>query len=245
MDKRFGLLGRNISYSFSQGYFTEKFKELGLTGYSYVNFDVQKIEDFQEIINSTKGLVGFNITIPYKEAIFPYLTAIDPEAKEIGAVNVVKVVPNGLKGYNTDVHGFKESLRPHLKPWHTNALILGTGGASKAVAHALKSLQIPYKYVSRTASSGKIGYGDLNAATISKHTVIINCTPLGTFPNVEQKPAIPYQFLTDRHLVFDLIYNPPQTSFMKHAQAQGATAVNGHEMLKLQAEKAWEIWNEN
>ncbi len=244
MRRKFGLLGRNISYSFSKGYFTEKFETLGLKDHSYVNFDVQQIEDIATIVKDTEGLVGFNITIPYKEAIFPYLSEVDPKAEAIGAINVVKVMENGLKGYNTDVIGFERSIAPHLKKQHQKALILGTGGASKAVEFALKSLGLHCQFVSRTASENKWSYDQLNKDIMEQHTLIINCTPLGTFPNIENKPDIPYQYITKEHLVFDLIYNPKTTSFMKQAQANGATAVNGHQMLKLQAEAAWEIWND-
>ncbi|MCX2678466.1 shikimate dehydrogenase [Galbibacter sp. EGI 63066] len=244
MDKLFGLVGKNISYSFSQGYFTEKFKELGLDDHSYVNFDLQDIKEIKAVLQKNTNLVGFNITIPYKEAIIPFLTEMDSKAAEIGAVNVVKVSDSKLTGYNTDVHGFEKSIAPFIKPSHKKALILGTGGASKAVAHALKTLGIDIKFVSRTAKEDRFTYDELSKDVISEYTVIVNCTPLGTFPNVEQKPAIPYEFLSDQHLVYDLIYNPSETSFMAHAKKQGATAVNGHKMLKLQAEKAWEIWND-
>jgi shikimate dehydrogenase len=244
MSKKFGLLGRNISYSFSKGYFTEKFNELGLQDHSYVNFDVPKIEDIKTIVETTPDLVGFNITIPYKEAIFPYLTEIDSKAQAIGAINVVKVQKNGLKGYNTDVIGFERSIAPHLGKQHQKALILGTGGASKAVAFALKSLGLSYQFVSRTSGENKWSYDQLNQDIIKEYTVIVNCTPLGTYPNVENKPDLPYEHITKDHLVYDLIYNPPTTSFMKYAQEKGATALNGHLMLKLQAEAAWEIWNQ-
>src|SRR5690606_13322471 len=190
MSRKFGLLGRNISYSFSKGYFTEKFKTLGLTDHSYVNFDVPQIEDIEAIVKNTNDLVGFNITIPYKEAIFPYLSEVDPKAKAIGAINVVKVLENGLKGYNTDVIGFERSIAPHLKEHHKKALILGTGGASKAVEFALKSLGLSCQLVSRTASDHKWSYEQLDQDIMKHYTVIINCTPLGTFPNVENKPAI-------------------------------------------------------
>lgn len=243
MSRKFGLLGKNISYSFSKGYFTEKFKTLDLKDHSYVNFDVPKIEDIEAIVKNTEDLVGFNITIPYKEAIFPFLTEVDRKAQAIGAINVVKVQENGLKGYNTDVIGFERSIAPHLTKQHQKALILGTGGASKAVAFALKSLGLSCQFVSRTAGENKWSYEQLNKDIMSEYTVIVNCTPLGTFPNIDDKPAIPYMHITKEHLVYDLIYNPETTSFMKHAQAKGATSLNGHQMLKLQAEAAWEIWN--
>ncbi|WP_417444269.1 shikimate dehydrogenase family protein [Joostella sp.] len=244
MNKHFGLLGKDISYSFSSGYFTKKFEKLGLTNHSYVNFDLQNVEEIKDVLSNDKEIVGFNITIPYKEAIIPFLTEIDPKAEEIGAVNTVKVTENGLKGYNTDIYGFQKSIEPHIKPTHKKALILGTGGASKAVKHALIDLGLEYKYVSRSASEDKFSYEMLTKEVMEEYHVIVNCSPVGTFPNVDQKPAIPYEFLTENHLVFDLIYNPPKTAFMKHAEANGAKAVNGSKMLELQAEKAWEIWRE-
>lgn len=242
--RHFGLLGKNISYSFSAGYFTEKFKQLGLDNHSYVNFDLQNIVEIKNVLAEDKDIIGFNITIPYKEAIIPFLTEIDPKAKEIGAVNTVKVTKNGLKGYNTDVYGFYKSIEPYIKSYHKKALILGTGGASKAVKHALIDLGLEIQFVSRTASENKLSYDMLTKEIIEQHQVIVNCSPIGTFPNTEAKPAIPYEFLTEKHLVFDLIYNPPQTAFMKYAKANGATSVNGSKMLELQAEKAWGIWNE-
>ncbi|MEJ4088766.1 shikimate dehydrogenase [Galbibacter orientalis] len=241
--RHFGLLGKNISYSFSAGYFTEKFKQLDLDNHSYVNFDLQNIEEIKNVLAQDKDIVGFNITIPYKEAIIPFLTEIDPKAKEIGAVNTVKITKNGLKGYNTDVYGFYKSIEPFIKSHHKKALILGTGGASKAVKHALIDLGLEIQFVSRTASENKLSYEMLTKQVMEQHQVIVNCSPIGTFPNTEVKPAIPYEFLTEEHLVFDLIYNPPKTAFMKYAEANGATAVNGSKMLELQAEKAWEIWN--
>ena len=240
--RHFGLLGKNISYSFSAGYFTEKFKQLDLDNHSYVNFDLQNIEEIKNVLAQDKDIVGFNITIPYKEAIIPFLTEIDPKAKEIGAVNTVKITKNGLKGYNTDVYGFYKSIEPFIKSHHKKALILGTGGASKAVKHALIDLGLEIQFVSRTASENKLSYEMLTKQVMEQHQVIVNCSPIGTFPNTEAKPAIPYEFLTEGHLVFDLIYNPPKTAFMKYAEANGATAVNGSKMLELQAEKAWEIW---
>ncbi|MCM5664154.1 shikimate dehydrogenase family protein [Galbibacter mesophilus] len=245
MNKLFGLLGKNISYSFSKGYFTEKFKELGISDtHTYVNFDLKEVSEIEKVLAEKPNTVGFNVTIPYKEAIIPYLSDIDKKAKEIGAVNVVKVTEDGLKGYNTDVDGFENSIKPHLKSSHKNALILGTGGASKAVKYALENMGMQCTYVSRTASEGKISYESLSKEVMEKNLVIVNCTPLGTHPNIELRPAIPYEFITDEHLVFDLIYNPSQTTFMKLAEENGAFALNGHEMLKLQAEKAWEIWND-
>ncbi|MDO3694247.1 shikimate dehydrogenase [Wenyingzhuangia sp. chi5] len=246
MDKvTFGLVGKNISYSFSRGYFGEKFQKLGLENHQYVNFDLQKISVLEEIINAKEnGLKGLNVTIPYKQEVQPFLSSIDVDAKEIGAVNTIKLNDDGTAvGYNTDVYGFQKSLEPLLKSHHTKALILGTGGASKAVAFAFKKLGIDYKFVSRTATEDRWSYDQLNEEIIKEYTVIVNCSPLGTSPKVELKPEIPYQFLNSNHLLFDLIYNPSETTFLRLGKEQGAAIKNGLEMLELQAEKSWSIWN--
>ena len=241
---RFGLIGRQISYSFSRKYFSEKFKTERLP-HAYQNFDLESISEIEHTIKSTENLKGFNVTIPYKESIIPYLDRLDKTAEAIGAVNTVKILKNGtLKGYNTDYYGFKKSLTPYLKPYHKRALILGTGGASKAIAFALGQLNISYDFISRPQNSkALLSYEDLNEALIQKYSIIINCTPLGTFPNIEVCPNIPYHALTERHLLYDLIYNPEETQFLKNGKAQGACTINGLKMLQLQAEKAWKIWN--
>ncbi|SDB20759.1 shikimate dehydrogenase [Flavobacteriaceae bacterium MAR_2010_188] len=241
----FGLVGKNISYSFSKGYFAEKFKKMNLP-YTYENFDLQQISDIKNILSSNPELIGFNVTIPYKEEILPFLNQIDETAKRIGAVNTVKVSRSGeLKGYNTDTYGFKKSLKPLLKPNHKTALILGTGGASKAVAHTLKQLNISYDYVSRTANKkSKFLYSDLTEQIIHSYSIIINCTPIGTFPDVNNCPDIPYEGLTENHILYDLVYNPPVTKFLACGEMKGAQVINGSEMLQFQAEKAWHIWNE-
>ncbi len=240
----FGLLGRNISYSFSRGYFGGKFKELDLNDYSYVNFDLQDINELSKVIIEKKNsLRGFNVTIPYKEEVIPFLDKIDKKAAAIGAVNTVKVSKNGkLKGYNTDYFGFKNSLKPFLSKEHKKALILGTGGASKAVAFALKSLDITPTFVSRKASDNVITYQELNEEVVKENLVIVNCTPLGTHPNINQAPDIPYDFIGESHVLYDLIYNPSKTLFLQKGESKGAQIKNGLEMLELQAEKAWEIW---
>ncbi|WMI67829.1 shikimate dehydrogenase [Mangrovimonas sp. YM274] len=241
---KLGLLGRNISYSFSKGYFSKKFETESLP-YVYENFDLERISEFNSVLQNNPELIGFNVTIPYKEQIIPLLNTLDDTAKEIGAVNTVKVQKDGtLKGYNTDYYGFQASLQPFLKAQHKTALILGTGGASKAVAYALKNLGISFEFVSRTPRENvKFIYKDLTEDIIKEHTVIINCTPLGTHPNVNQCPDIPYDGLTPDHLVYDLIYNPEQTKFLTCGDIKNAITVNGSKMLELQAEKAWEIWN--
>jgi shikimate dehydrogenase len=241
----FGLLGKNISYSFSRGYFTEKFKELNLIKNKYVNFDIQKIEHFPAIVKEAENLKGMNVTIPYKEEVLKYLDKLDSTAKKIGAVNTIKFTKRGnLKGYNSDVVGFESSIKPLLKNHHKKALILGTGGASKAIAYALKKNKIKYKFVSRNPEGKKeISYDSLTQELLHKYVVIINCTPLGTSPDIEKCPNIPYQYLTNKHLLFDLIYNPEVSTFLSKGKEKGATIKNGNEMLELQAEESWRIWN--
>ena len=238
---KFGLIGKDISYSFSKNYFTLKFKKLGLNDYEYVNFDLKSIDEFKDLI--IKELKGLNVTIPYKENIIEFLDEIDEEAKLIGAVNTIKIDKRGnLKGYNTDVYGFEESLKPRLKKSHKKALVLGTGGASKAVCYVLDKLNIDYLIVSRTPEKTQISYTDLNRSLLEKHTIIINCTPLGTYPKVEEYPKIPYDCITKKHLLYDLIYNPEKTRFLKEGEKRGADISNGLKMLELQAEKSWNIW---
>ena len=241
----FGLLGRNISYSFSSGYFKEKFADLELENHQYQNFDLPVIEEFSMLLKKQENLYGMNVTIPYKQEVIPVLDEIDSEAKEIGAVNTIKFLENGkIKGFNTDVFGFLNSLKPLLEEHHTKALILGTGGASKAVAFALQKLQIDFKFVSRNPSKeNEISYAELSEEIITAHTIIINCTPLGTFPETDLCPDIPFQFITSKHLLFDLIYNPSVTTFLQNGKNNGAKIKNGLEMLQLQAEESWRIWN--
>jgi len=238
---KFGLVGRNISYSFSKTYFTQKFKTLHLHDCEYSNFDMQTIKEFTEVI--AKGVKGLNITIPYKEQVIRFLDEIDKEALEIGAVNTIKISNNKLKGFNTDVYGFEESLKPLLQKHHTKALILGTGGASKAVAFVLRKLSIDYLMISRNPIKGQISYQDITKSILKKYTVIINCTPLGTYPKVTTCPDIPYIDITDKHLLYDLIYNPLKSKFLSKGEERGASISNGLKMLELQAEKSWEIWN--
>ncbi|RKR07087.1 shikimate dehydrogenase [Maribacter vaceletii] len=240
---KFGLVGKDISYSFSRGYFSDKFKNMGLHNYSYVNFDLENIEEFPEIIQKSEVINGFNVTIPYKEAVMPFLQSLDTDAKKIGAVNTIKITEQGLKGYNTDTYGFKHTILPHLKEHHKKALILGTGGASKAVAFVFKELGIEFTFVSRNSGANKLSYQELTKTVLEDYTVIVNCTPLGTHPNILEKPAIPYNHITKKHLLFDLIYNPEKTAFLRAGEAQGAAICNGQKMLELQAEKSWEIWN--
>jgi len=240
---KFGLIGKNISYSFSKGYFTKKFKNLNLKHHSYENFDLDTVAEFVDLLEANPDVRGFNVTIPYKEAILPFLNKIDDTAFQIGAVNTIKVSNKKFIGYNTDVIGFQKSIEPHIKPHHKNALILGTGGASKAVAYVFAQLGINYRFVSRSPEKGQFDYADLNEKVFQEYTVIVNCTPLGTHPDIEKFPDIPYDFLEKKHLLFDLIYNPEKTAFLAFGESQGASIANGQKMLELQAEASWEIWN--
>ncbi len=242
----FGLVGKNISYSFSKNYFSDKFTKLQLINHKYVNFDIEKIKDFPEIVNQFKAsLRGCNVTIPYKESIFNHLDEVDPVANEIGAVNTIKFTKRGvLVGYNTDVFGFEKSIVPLLKTHHTKALILGTGGASKAVAYVLRKLKIDYYKVSRSPNGEReLSYADLSDKLLKEYFLIINTSPLGTFPKIDEKPMIPYQFITNKHLLYDLIYNPVETAFLTEGKKRGTQIKNGFEMLELQAEESWRIWN--
>jgi len=240
--RRFGLIGRDISYSFSPGYFKSKFDTLGLADCSYEIFDLPDIDKLPEIL-SKNTLSGLNVTIPYKTAICPYLDELDADASEIGAVNTICFTKTGLKGYNTDVIGFVNSLGPLLLPTDKAALILGTGGAAQAIAFGLTKLGIDYRFVSRSSGEGNLRYEELESATLKSFQILINTTPLGTYPQVQEAPPIPYKFLTRSHLLYDLIYNPELTAFLKSGQKAGARIKNGLEMLHLQAEASWEIWN--
>jgi shikimate dehydrogenase len=241
---KLGLLGKNISYSFSRTHFTNKFENESLP-FTYENFDMETISEFPSVLKNNPDLVGLNVTIPYKEQIIPYLDSIDSVAKNIGAVNTITISESGkLKGFNTDAYGFKISIEPYLKPHHKSALILGTGGASKAVAYTLKTLNIDFNYVSRTPNKlAKYTYSDLTESIIKLNPIIINCTPVGTHPNINDYPKIPYDGISKDHLLFDLIYNPLQTKFLSYGVSKGATTCNGLKMLELQAKKAWDIWN--
>ncbi len=243
----YGLIGFPLGHSFSKKYFTEKFAREGISA-QYLNFEIDDISRLQEILDRHPDLCGFNVTIPYKEKILPYLTAITPEAQEIGAVNVVKVNRHdgrlSLTGYNSDVIGFRESLRPFLQSHHTHALILGSGGASKAVRVGLHQLGIYSQTVSRTSCVQCIPYTAIDVDILQQYSVIINTTPLGMYPDIAICPSIPYEYLNEQHLLYDLVYNPRETLFMQKGRRQGATVCNGMEMLILQAEEAWRFWRE-
>jgi shikimate dehydrogenase len=242
---KLGLIGKNISYSFSRDYFNKKFETEKIKNVSYENFDIESIDSFPLLVQNTENIKGFNVTIPYKETIIPYLDALDETANKIGAVNTIKITnEKKLIGYNTDFYGFKKSLKPLLKPHHKKALILGTGGASKAIAFSLKALNIEFSYVSRVIKPNiDFDYFSLTEDIIQEHEIIINCTPVGTFPEVDKFPKIPYSGITKNHILYDLIYNPKETSFLKQGILHNASIINGLKMLELQAEEAWSIWN--
>jgi shikimate dehydrogenase len=242
--KRFGLVGKNINYSFSKKYFTEKFSVSLFDDCTYENFDIPSISEFSEIISKNPDIKGLNVTIPYKETIIPYLHKLSKNAAQIGAVNVIKITKKEkLKGYNSDYYGFQKALKPLLEIHHKKALILGTGGAAKAVAFALDKLGILSTFVSREANENTIDYNRINATTFDNYQIIINCTPLGTSPNLKEFPPISYDYFTNKHIAFDLIYNPEETVFLKKAKKKGAIIKNGYDMLVFQAEKSWKIWN--
>ncbi len=240
----FGLIGYPLTHSFSQKYFNEKFQKLCIANALYENFSIPTIEELTIILDTKKGLEGFNITIPYKKAVINFLDELSEPVKKMGACNCVKIIDGKLIGFNTDIVGFQKSLQPFLKPNHQKALILGTGGASAAVEYVFQQLNITYQFVSRTASSTAISYRDLNSEIMESHQLIINTTPLGMYPNLEDLPEIPYEFITDKHHLFDLIYNPTETKFLTIGKQKGASIQNGYEMLILQAEESWRIWNE-
>ena len=248
MDK-YGLIGYPLKHSFSIVYFNEKFRAENIDA-EYVNFEIPRIEEFMEVIDENPDLCGLNVTIPYKEQVIPYLDELDKDTAKIGAVNVIKIIrqPKGkvkLVGYNSDIIGFTRSIEPLLKPdVHTHALILGTGGASKAIFRGLENLGIKSTFVSRTKKNDEVmTYEGLTPEVMQQYKIIVNCTPVGMYPKVDECPAIPYDQLTTDHLLYDLLYNPDETLFMKKGRAQGATVKNGLEMLLLQAFAAWEIWH--
>jgi len=248
--RTFGLIGYPLSHSFSASYFSEKFKRENINDAQYLNFPIDNINLLKDIFNQNQELCGLNVTIPYKEKVIDYLNELSSEASAIGAVNTIKIKRTNnqkyLIGYNTDEYGFRHTLIPHLKEFHNKAIILGTGGASKAVVYVLKSLNIDYLIVSRTPrESNQIGYKDIDKNLIENHKIIINTTPLGMYPNINSCPDIPYEYLTDKHILYDLIYNPEKTLFLMKGEERGSLVINGHMMLILQAEKAWQIWNED
>lgn len=240
--KRFGLIGKTLKHSFSKTFFERKFREQGISDCSYENFELQSIQDFPKLLNNP-DLKGLNVTIPYKEEVLQFLNSKNEIVEEVGACNCIKLNNGELHGFNTDAVAFKNSLQKYLKPHHKCALVLGTGGASKAVRYALKQLNIDYLLVSRHKQQNQLGYEDVGEDTIRQHQIIINTTPLGMYPNVDEDPPIPYNAITSQHLLYDLTYNPPKTKFLQQGEGRGAQINNGYEMLVAQAEESWRIWN--
>lgn len=245
MDK-YGLIGYPLGHSFSISYFNEKFESEGIDAV-YENFEIPQIEDVKEIIDSNPDLKGFNVTIPYKQQVLKYIKELSPEAKAIGAVNVIRIEHKGnktvLKGFNSDVIGFTKSIEPILNTYHKKALILGTGGAAKAVQYGLQSLGIETLFVSRTKKKNAITYEEVTADIVREYNVIVNCTPVGMYPHIDECPKLPYEAMDSHTLLYDLLYNPDETKFLRLGAERGATVKNGLEMLLLQAFVSWEIWN--
>jgi shikimate dehydrogenase len=240
--RKYGLIGKNINYSFSKKYFNDKFLKENITNCSYENYDLQSVKDFKKIIKDN-AIKGFNVTIPYKEEIMEFINKIDPIAKKIGAINTIKIHnKNIIEGYNTDYIGFVISLK-NLITNQKKALVLGTGGASKAIIFGLSSIGVESTIVSRNKRKGVISYSELNKKVIEENTIIINCTPLGTFPKTQECPKIPFEFLSSNHICYDLIYNPEKTKFLLESEKMGATIINGKKMLENQANESWKIWN--
>lgn len=244
--KKFGLIGYPLGHSFSKNFFNEKFYSENIDA-EYLNFEIADIKELPKVLLNNPELKGLNVTIPYKEQVIPYLNELDPDAAAIGAVNIIKFVQQKgktkLVGYNSDIIGFVQSIEPLLESQHKKALILGTGGASKAVFHGLKKLGIESKFVSRKAQKGMFTYEELTPEIMDEYKVIVNCTPVGMYPRADEYPDIPYDYLTPNHLLYDLLYNPDTTLFMKKGADKGAVVKNGLEMLLLQAFGAWDIWN--
>ena len=243
---KYGIIGFPLGHSFSRGFFTDKFKREGIDA-EYLNFPIPDVSALKDILALHPKLRGLNVTLPHKQAVIPLLDELSDEAREIGAVNVIRVRRKEgrpyLKGFNSDIIGFTESIRPLLQPHHRKALVLGTGGASRAIRVGLERLGLEWKYVSRTAREGMFAYEDLNEDILHEYEVIVNCSPVGMFPKTEACPALPYEFLHERNLLFDLVYNPEETLFMQRGRQYGATVKNGLEMLHLQAIASWEFWN--
>ena len=242
--KRYGLIGKNIEYSFSRGYFKKKFETENLHDCTYTNFDLNQIKELKNVL-SLKNIFGLNVTTPYKRKVIHYLDRLSPAAEKVNAVNTIKFHKDGTtSGHNTDVYGFEKSLLEIINKLPKKALILGTGGASSAVAYVMKKLKIEFSYISRRGGENTTIYNDVDEITINEHELIINASPVGTFPNIDKTPDLPYQFLTKNHILYDLIYNPTETRFLREGKTRGSKILNGKKMLEYQAEKSWEIWNE-
>ncbi|MFD2554051.1 shikimate dehydrogenase family protein [Sphingobacterium tabacisoli] len=246
---KLGLIGFPLGHSFSKNYYLSKFEDEEINDVNYDLYSLENINQFPSLFLNDNRFRGFNVTIPHKQTVMGFIDDLSIEAKEIGAVNCITVHRSedkvSLKGYNTDAFGFETSLTPLLTPQHNRALVLGNGGAAKAILYTFEKLGIPYTIVSRSKTNGHLTYEQLNEDLISSHPIIVNCTPLGTFPNIEECPQIPYEYISNRHLLYDLIYNPVETLFLQKGRSQNAITKNGHEMLILQAEKNWQIWKDN
>jgi shikimate dehydrogenase len=243
-ERLFGLIGYPLSHSFSKRYFTEKFQKENISGCRYELFPIEWVGDVKKIIENNPALSGLNVTIPHKESVIPYLDHLTDAVRQIGACNCIQVRAGKLTGYNTDVIGFEKMILPYLKSYHAKALILGTGGAAKAVAWVFNKLGLEYIYVSRDAGMNKISYSEIDDSLMDAHKIVVNTTPLGMAPNTEGVPDIPFEHISGEHLFIDLIYNPAKTRFLSIAEEKGATIVNGMEMLIIQAEEGWKIWNQ-
>lgn len=241
--RQFGLIGYPLSHSFSKKYFTEKFAEEGISNCNYELYPISSIDQFPQLLKEVEGLEGINVTIPYKEEVLPFLHHQSTAVQEIGACNCIKIKDGELTGYNTDALGFRQSFEPYVKPHHQQALVLGTGGAAKAVVWVLQQMGIGYKYVSRRKADDMLRYEDIDKTVMQQYQVVINTTPLGMQPNVHDKPSLPYQYFTNHHLCYDLVYNPAKTAFLQLAEEHGAAIKNGGDMLVIQAEESWKIWN--
>jgi shikimate dehydrogenase len=249
--KKYGLIGYPLTHSFSRNYFTEKFNRELIRDACFELYPIKNISDIVPLIRSTPELTGLSVTIPYKQKVIPYLNETDLTAQETGAVNCIKITTNKdsqikLKGFNTDIDGFEQALIPLLKPSHKSALVLGNGGSAKAVIYVLKKLQIPFIIVTRKVeATDQISYKEVTESVIKNNFLIINTTPLGMFPDINTFPDLPYHFITEDHLLFDLVYNPEETVFLKKGRTYGASVQNGLSMLYLQAESSWKIWNDS
>lgn len=239
----FGLIGKPLTHSFSKSYFTERFTRTGIADCQYENFELPSIDALHLLLRQP-GLSGLNVTIPYKEQVLPFLDAVSPEVRIIGACNCIRIRNGKLEGFNTDHTGFSGSIKPLLRPHHKNALVFGTGGASKAICYALQQLGIQYQLVSRKAGAGVITYASLTNDLVAAHQLLVNTTPIGTYPDNDAALPIPYEGMGTGHLLFDVVYNPPRTAFLKAGAQRGAAVLNGERMLVLQAEESWRIWNE-
>lgn len=243
--KLFGLIGYPLGHSFSKQYFTEKFEKEGIRDCHFESFPIASINDFPDLLQQHPNLKGLSVTIPYKEKVLAFVDELSPEVQAIGATNSIKISNGKLTAFNTDITGFERSFAALLQPHHNKALVLGTGGASKAVQHVLRQLNIPYLIVTRNEDQieGQINYSAINEAIMAEYNIIINCSPVGMHPNESEAPALPYQFITAQHYCYDLVYKPDKTMFLQKGEAQGATIKNGYDMLLIQAEESWRIWN--